>query len=141
MTAPAHDEILRQLLEQGYALVPDFLSAQQLARVHSLYDAMLGAHTGRNNFEGNLTERIYTLVARDRIFQDIVEDKRIMSLSDELFMPNYLLTASQAIVIGPGETPQPWHTDDAFYPIPRPRPMVSVATMALVLVASVSVAW
>ncbi|MFT4521031.1 MAG: ectoine hydroxylase-related dioxygenase (phytanoyl-CoA dioxygenase family), partial [Halioglobus sp.] len=78
------------------------------------------------------TERIYTLVARDKIFQDIVEDPTIMALCDALFMPNYLLTASQAIVIGPGETPQPWHTDDSFYPVPRPRPMISISTIVAV---------
>lgn len=132
MSERSHAEILQQLREQGYAMIPDFLSAAQLAKVNNLYDAMLGNHSGRNNFEGNLTERVYTLVARDRVFQDIVEDSRIMALCDELFMPNYLLTASQAIVIGPGETPQPWHTDDSFYPIPRPRPMISVSTIVAV---------
>jgi ectoine hydroxylase-related dioxygenase (phytanoyl-CoA dioxygenase family) len=55
-----------------------------------------------------------------------------MALCDALFMPNYLLTANQAIVISPGETPQPWHTDDSFYPIPRPRPMISLSTIVAV---------
>jgi ectoine hydroxylase-related dioxygenase (phytanoyl-CoA dioxygenase family) len=132
MNAPTHDQTLQQLQEQGYAIIPNFLSAQQLARVNRLFDDMLGSHTGRNNFEGNLTERIYTLVARDRVFQDIAEDAGIMALCDALFMPNYLLTASQAIVISPGETPQPWHTDDTFYPIPRPRPMISLSTIVAV---------
>lgn len=132
MAFPDRDRILRQLLEQGYALIPEFLSAGQLAQVNALYDAMLGRHRGRNNFEGSQTERIYTLVARHRIFQDIAEDPRIMALCDALFLPNYLLTASQAIVIGPQETPQPWHTDDAFYTIARPRPMVSLSTIVAV---------
>ncbi|MEZ5503398.1 MAG: phytanoyl-CoA dioxygenase family protein [Halioglobus sp.] len=132
MSAPNHAQLLRQLQEQGYAFIPDFLDAGQLDRIRALYDAMLGSHLGRNNFEGTRTERIYTLVARDRVFQDIAEDQRIMALCDALFMPNYLLTASQAIVIGPRETAQPWHTDDAFYPIPRPRPMVSLSTIVAV---------
>jgi ectoine hydroxylase-related dioxygenase (phytanoyl-CoA dioxygenase family) len=132
MTAPTQDDILRALREQGYAVIPDFLSSGQLNAVNELYDSMLGSHSGRNNFEGNRTERIYTLVARHKIFQDIAEDPRIMALCDALFMPNYLLTANQAIVISPGETPQPWHTDDSFYPIPRPRPMVSLSTIVAV---------
>jgi ectoine hydroxylase-related dioxygenase (phytanoyl-CoA dioxygenase family) len=48
---------------------------------------------------------------------------------DELLLPNYLLTASQAIAIAPGETPQPAHSDDAFYTVPRPRPAISISTM------------
>ena len=126
------EALLQDLQERGYALIPDFLSAEQLVRVNELFDGMLGHHSGRNNFEGDCTERIYTLVARDRIFQDIAEDKRIMALLDRLFLPNYLLTANQAIVISPGETLQPWHTDDAFYTIPRPRPMVSLSTIVAV---------
>ena len=132
MTAPTHEEILQQLKDQGFAMIPDSLTEERLARVNQLYAAMLGSHSGRNNFEGNRTERIYTLVARDRVFQDIAEDPRIMALCDALLMPNYLLTANQAIVIGPGETPQPWHTDDSFYPIPRPRPMISLSTIVAV---------
>jgi ectoine hydroxylase-related dioxygenase (phytanoyl-CoA dioxygenase family) len=132
MTAPTQDDILQALREQGYAMIPDFLSSEQLKAVNGLYDNMLGSHSGRNNFEGNRTERIYTLVARHKIFQDIAEDPRIMALCDALFMPNYPLTANQAIVISPGETPQPWHTDDSFYPIPRPRPMVSLSTIVAV---------
>jgi ectoine hydroxylase-related dioxygenase (phytanoyl-CoA dioxygenase family) len=132
MTTHTRDDILQALREQGYAMIPDFLSSEQLKTVNRLYDNMLGSHSGRNNFEGNRTERIYTLVARHKIFQDIAEDPRIMALCDALFMPNYLLTANQAIVISAGETPQPWHTDDSFYPIPRPRPMVSLSTIVAV---------
>jgi ectoine hydroxylase-related dioxygenase (phytanoyl-CoA dioxygenase family) len=123
---------LAELEKQGYTIIPDFLSREQLATVGCVYDALLGGYQGRNNFEGNRTERIYTLVARHRVFQEIAEDARIMALLDALFLPNYLLTASQAIVISPGETPQPWHTDDSFYPLPRPRPMVSLSTIVAV---------
>lgn len=123
---------LVELEQQGYTIIPDFLSGEQLTTVGRVYDEILGGYQGRNNFEGNNTERIYTLVARHRVFQDIAEDARIMALLDALFLPNYLLTANQAIVISPGETPQPWHTDDSFYPLPRPRPMVSLSTIVAV---------
>lgn len=132
--AVATDSVKRlsELDSQGYTVIEGFLDRERLARVNALYDAWLGGHRGRNNFEGTCTERIYTLVARDRVFEDIVEDPRILALCDAVLAPNYLLTASQAIVIGPGETPQPWHTDDSFYPIPRPRPMVSLSTIVAV---------
>ncbi len=135
MNAPSPRDTAGQLEElrsRGYTMIPDFLDRERLAQVSRLYDRMLGSHMGRNNFEGSRTERIYTLVARDRVFQDIVEDPRVMALCDAILQPNYLLTASQAIVISPGETPQPWHTDDSFYPIPHPRPMVSLSTIVAV---------
>lgn len=123
---------LTELETQGYTLIPDFLSTERLEQVKNQFDRLLGANKGRNDFEGEHTERIYTLVARDPVFADIAEDPTIMTLCDALFMPNYLLTASQAIAISPGETPQPWHTDDSFYPIPRPRPMISLSTIVAV---------
>lgn len=135
MSAPSSSDTARQLEElhtRGYTMIPGFLDPERLERVNRFYDRMLGSHMGRNNFEGSRTERIYTLVARDRVFQDIVEDPRITALCDAILMPNYLLTASQAIVISPGETPQPWHTDDSFYPIPHPRPMISLSTIVAV---------
>jgi ectoine hydroxylase-related dioxygenase (phytanoyl-CoA dioxygenase family) len=89
----------------------------------------LSRHRGRNRFEGQATERIYTLVARHRVFQDLAEHPRILRLCDRLLQRGYLLTASQAICIYPGERPQAWHTDDSFYPIPRPRPAISVSVI------------
>jgi ectoine hydroxylase-related dioxygenase (phytanoyl-CoA dioxygenase family) len=53
----------------------------------------------------------------------------VLDWIEALLDPGYLLTASQAICIRPGETPQPLHYDDGFYPLPRPRRAVSVSTI------------
>lgn len=123
---------LDDLSTRGFTLIEDFLSATVLAKVNQRLDALRGKHAGRNNFEGESTERIYTLVGRGKVFEDIAEDARIMAILDHLFMPNYLLTATQAICMSPGETPQPWHTDDLFYSLPRPRPMISLSTIVAI---------
>jgi len=117
---------------QGYTIIPDFLSAEQLVEVRRILALYLGTHAGRNDFEGTRTERIYTLVARGRIFWTIALDPRIIALCERFLRPGFLLTASQAIQIEPDETPQPFHTDDAFYTIPRPRPMISLSTIVAV---------
>lgn len=121
-----------EIRTRGYTLVPDFLGGGRLDRVRAALDRELGAWRGRNDFEGRATERVYTLVARDPVFQDIVADDRVLALCDAFLEPNYLLTGSLAICIHPGETPQPWHVDDAFYSLPRPRPMVSLSTIVAV---------
>jgi len=90
---------------------------------------LLAHYRGRNTFEGRKTERVYTLVAKGRPFADMVAHPRILTLLDRLLMPNYLLTASQAINIYPGEAAQPLHFDDSFYALPRPRPPVSISTI------------
>jgi ectoine hydroxylase-related dioxygenase (phytanoyl-CoA dioxygenase family) len=116
----------------GYTIIEDFLSADVLGQVSAQLNQLLGGYKGRNNFEGHKTERIYTLIARAKIFEDIAEDPRVMALCEEFLLPNFLLTANQAISIAPGETAQPFHTDDAFYILPRPRPMISLSTIVAV---------
>ncbi len=116
----------------GFTVIPDFLDAATLREVRRVLAFYLGTHAGRNDFEGTRTERVYTLVARARVFFDIVLDARILALCERFLGPGFLLTASQAIEIRPGETPQPFHYDDAFYAIPRPRPMVSLSTIVAV---------
>lgn len=116
----------------GFTIIPDFLSAEDLAEVRRVLGFYLGTHGGRNDFEGHLTERVYTLVARGRVFFRIALDPRILALCERYLLPNFLLTASQAIQIRPGESAQPFHADDLFYTIPRPRPMVSLSTIVAV---------
>ena len=123
---------LDELDAQGFTVIADFLSADDIARVRTGLAPHLGTHAGRNDFEGHSTERVYTLVGRGRVFEAIAEDARVLALLDRLLAPGYLLTASQAICIHPGETPQPIHHDDSFYPIPRPRPSIAFSTIVAV---------
>ena len=116
----------------GYTIIEDFLDAARLAEVRRVLGFYLGSHSGRNPFEGHNTERVYTLVARARVFWDIALDERVLSLCDRFLLPGCLLTASQAICIRPGESPQDFHHDDTFYTVPRPRPMISISTIAAV---------
>jgi ectoine hydroxylase-related dioxygenase (phytanoyl-CoA dioxygenase family) len=126
-------EVHAALIErQGYTIIEDFLDAGTLAEVREGLAPYLGAHQGRNDFEGYKTERVYTLVARAPVFERIVEDSRILGLCDRVLRPGYLLTASQAICIHPGETPQAVHSDDSFYTIQRPRPAISFSTIVAV---------
>jgi ectoine hydroxylase-related dioxygenase (phytanoyl-CoA dioxygenase family) len=127
--ADAHAERMR---EQGYTVIEDFLDAATLAEVRETLQPYLGTHYGRNDFEGFKTERVYTLVARGKVFERITEEPRLMALLDRFLQPGYLLTASQAICIYPGENAQGIHTDDGFYRQPRPRPAISYTVIVAV---------
>ncbi|MBX3025819.1 phytanoyl-CoA dioxygenase family protein [bacterium] len=123
---------LRRIEADGFTVIPDFLDPATLTEARRVLAFYLGSHLGRNDFEGTRTERVYTLVARGRVFWPIVLDPRVLALCERLLQPGFLLTASQAIAIQPGETPQPFHYDDTFYRLPRPRPMVSLSTIVAV---------
>ena len=116
----------------GYTIIEDFLQPPVLAEARRVLSLYLGAHAGRNGFEGLNTERVYTLVARAKVFWEIVQDTRVMALCEHFLLPNFLLTASQGIQINPGETPQPFHSDDSFHHLPHPRRMISLSTIVAV---------
>lgn len=121
-----------RMQRDGYTLIEDFMDADALAQVRAGLAPHLGAHRGRNDFEGFRTERVYTLVGRGKVFERVTEDARVLALLDRFLLPGYLLTASQAICIHPGETAQGVHTDDSFYRLPRPRPPASISLIAAV---------
>ena len=126
------DEKAARLREVGYAVIDRYLDPPTLAEVRGGLAAHLETHRGRNDFEGFRTERVYTLVARGRVFEQTVQEPRLLALLDRFLQPGYLLTASHAICIHPGETAQSIHHDDGFYRQPRPRPAISFTLIAAV---------
>jgi hypothetical protein len=119
---------LAHLVEHGYVVLHDVLTANELSSVRTGVEPWLGP-TGRNNFEGERTQRAYGVLAKTDSCDVLVEHPRILPLLDWLLMPNYLLSQLQVIRILPGEVAQPLHYDDGFYPVPRPRRPLSVATI------------
>lgn len=127
--ADAHAAEIR---ERGFTVIRDFMDAATLQAVRGGLAPYMGQHHGRNAFEGFSTERIYTLVARAKVFEDLTEDARVLAVLDRFLQPGYLLTASQSIQIEPGEAAQDLHTDDGFYRQPRPRKPISMTMIAAV---------
>lgn len=121
-----------EIRERGYTVIRDFMDADALARFREGLAPFVGCRHGRNDFEGFRTERVYTLVARGRVFEDLTEDPRLLAILDRFLQPGYLLTASQSIQINPGETAQDLHTDDGFYRQPRPRPPLSMTVIGAI---------
>src|SRR5258708_35428392 len=117
--ADAHAAEIR---EQGYTVIPDFMDAAGLAAFRAALAPFLGSHRGRNDFEGFETERVYTLVARGKLFEDLATDPRLMALISRFLEGNFLLSATHAINLRPGETAQGIHTDDGFYRQSRTGP-------------------
>lgn len=119
---------LAALERDGYLILEGLHSPEMCDDIASTMASLLGP-VGRNVFEGNHTRRAYSLLAKTRACDDLVEHPRVLALLDALLMPNYLLSQLQAIQIGPGENPQFLHYDDGMYPVPRPRAALSAATI------------
>ncbi|MFB7716137.1 phytanoyl-CoA dioxygenase family protein [Nocardia sp. NPDC056100] len=116
------------VLRDGYVILPDLLTDDELKAIHDDVDSLLNLK-GRNNFEGHATQRIYSVLNKTRSCDRLAAHPRVLALLDRLLMPNYLLSMLQVINILPGEAAQMLHTDDGFYPLPRPRKALSAATI------------
>ena len=120
--------LLAAVHEQGYVIVPELVPRETMAAIKEAARPFL-QYDGRNEIEGYKTRRIYSVIEKTLACNPLVEHPLILSLLDQILMPNYLLSQLQVIDIHPGEVAQPLHHDDGFYPIARPRPPVSAATI------------
>ncbi|MFI4934703.1 MAG: phytanoyl-CoA dioxygenase family protein [Caulobacterales bacterium] len=123
---------VERMRRDGWTVIEDFLDTERLAAFRAGVEPLLGAYRGRNDFEGRTTERIYTLVARGRVFEDLSCDRRLMAVLSAFLRPNFLLSASHAICIFPGEVAQALHSDDSFYLVPRPRPPLGISVIGAI---------
>jgi ectoine hydroxylase-related dioxygenase (phytanoyl-CoA dioxygenase family) len=123
---------IARIRRDGYTIVEGILDAGGIAEFRAGVEPHLGRWTGRNRFEGVKTERVYTLVARGEVFERVAADPRILAVVAAFLKPGFLLSASHAIRINPGEAAQSVHYDDAFYPFARPRPPLGMSVIGAV---------
>ena len=125
---PETDADLAALMRDGYVIIERLIDAATCAAMRDESLSLLDT-TGRNSFEGLKTQRVYNILAKTRIFDDLIDHPRLLAVLDRIFEPNYLLSQAQIINILPGEQGQPLHHDDGFYKIPRPRPALGIAAI------------
>src|ERR1700748_3748284 len=118
--------------DQGFTVIRDFMTPSALAEFRARLAPFLGGHRGRNDFEGFETERVYTLVARGKVFEDLACEPRLMALLSRFMEGSFLLSATHAINLMPGETAQGIHTDDGFYRQPRSSPAVGYSVIGAI---------
>jgi ectoine hydroxylase-related dioxygenase (phytanoyl-CoA dioxygenase family) len=123
------DAVMGSLDERGYALLERLLNAEEVAAKRmALEDLLRRTPTGRNDFEGFHTQRIYALFAKTRAFDDVALHPTLLAVLDRV-LGHYQFSAPVAIHIGPDETAQVLHRDEDVYPLPRPHPEVVFNTM------------
>jgi ectoine hydroxylase-related dioxygenase (phytanoyl-CoA dioxygenase family) len=83
--------------------------------------------TGRNDFEGLKTNRVYALLAKSPVFADLAIHPLALAFAEAELGQSCLLSALLAINLHPGETAQPWHFDDGGAKMPRPRPALGIS--------------
>jgi ectoine hydroxylase-related dioxygenase (phytanoyl-CoA dioxygenase family) len=120
----AHDEHLARIARDGYTIVED---AIEPALVDALADDLLRLERelavvpANNDFEGTRTVRIYNLLVRGALYQQIPVHASVLPIVEGVLDAGCLVSSLSSIAIGPGETAQPIHADDMVIPLAKPH--------------------
>ena len=113
---------------EGFVIFKDVLTQATLDQLQ----AALKPHfeqdiKGRNDFEGVKSNRVYALMGKGDVFAELALHPLALGFAEAELGRSCLLSAMLAIRLQPGESVQPWHTDDGHIEIPFPRPAYGVS--------------
>jgi ectoine hydroxylase-related dioxygenase (phytanoyl-CoA dioxygenase family) len=125
-------EIAGRVETEGWAVAENVIP-------HDLCDAIyedllrlerdLGIVPADNLFEGTETTRIYNLLVHGELYGRIPIHPNVLPIAEQVLDPGLLISSLSSIAIGPGETPQPIHSDDQIIGMPKPHPAIICNTM------------
>jgi ectoine hydroxylase-related dioxygenase (phytanoyl-CoA dioxygenase family) len=116
----------------GYVIIEDAFPAGLADDLRSDLDRLeheLGVVPADNDFEGTNTLRNYNLLAHGELYQQIPVWSAVLPIVEGVLDPGCLISSLSSIVICPGETAQPIHSDDILIPLPKPHPPLVCNTM------------
>ena len=114
--------------QEGYIVFEELISHDEVANYISALKPYLSKDVkGRNNFEGHNTNRVYGLLDKSPVFGEMVEYPLVMQFVRDELGESALLSALLAINLMPGETVQPWHTDDGYVHVEMPHPSFGIS--------------
>ncbi len=131
----ADQALARRVVEDGWVVLHDAIEPDLVAALRERiaeFMVELEIPFGPNIFLGERTRRIFNLLARDRLFEQVPEHPRVLSVVERVLDLELLLSSLTAIEMHPGETDQPFHADDGSIGLSRPHaPITCTAIWAL----------
>ena len=114
--------------DRGYAFIKDVLSPGDCEDYRQILERFMAVSpTGRNVFEGTSSHRLYALLAKSDRFAGMIEHPLAMAFAEHFLGESCLLSACLSINLHPGETVQPWHTDDGHISVPQPHGIFGIS--------------
>lgn len=125
---PTLQSDVTELNKNGFVILNNLITESECDEIERVTNTFsTNVPTGRNQFEGKNTKRVYGLLGKSRIYDKLILHPRILNILDYYLLPNHLITAFQAISREKNEKQQIFHYDDGFIDIPRPRKPTSIA--------------
>jgi len=123
---PTPEEMTRyqaELEEQGYCLVHDALDPEHLREVREALVRVAAEEIANGTdyvYENGSNQRVWVLLNKGRLFEELVQDETALELVGHLLGPGFLLSNTNANIAGPGGKPMFLHSDTDYVPAPFP---------------------
>ncbi len=122
------DDWYEEYEDRGYVIFEGIMPTEDVEAARAALAPYL-TKTGRNDFEGFKSNRVYSLLTKaPEVFAPMAMHPLALAFSERELGSSCLLSAMLAINLHPGETVQDWHIDDDHIQIPLPRPAYGVST-------------
>jgi ectoine hydroxylase-related dioxygenase (phytanoyl-CoA dioxygenase family) len=128
--APDLERAVEDLERDGFCVVPDVLSPEEVAAVRTRLvevareEAAAGLNARR--VEGPRNQRVYALTHKGDEFLFLLEHPVLWGLMTRVLGPDFLLSSITANIAGPGGPPMALHPDQGYIPPPwPPYPLVA----------------
>lgn len=125
-------EHLDRIARDGYTIIPDVFDVERAHALRAALDRIEHEHgiePAGNTFEGDVTVRIYNLLAHDPLFETVPVDPVVLPVVEGVLDDGCLISSLSSIAIGPGESAQPIHADDQVMPLAKPHAATVCNTM------------
>nr|MBA2544065.1 phytanoyl-CoA dioxygenase family protein [Deltaproteobacteria bacterium] len=123
---------LERMKRDGFTIVENAIDPGLVANLRddlARLERQLDVKPATNIFEGSKTLRIYNLLARGAIYQQVPVHEHILPIIEGVLDRGCLVSSLSSIAIGPGEVAQPLHADDQLIPLPKPHVSIICNTM------------
>lgn len=132
MAEESAERIAEKVQEEGFAIlheaIPPELAATWRDAVLRCMDD-LAVPFGANRFLGECTRRLFNLLTRDRLFEDVPLQSAVLPIMEQVLDTDLLLSSLTAIEMHPGQTAQPLHADDGSIGLPKPHPAITCTAL------------
>jgi len=118
------EEHVARMKTDGFTIVEDAIDPKLVDDLVATIDRLheeLAVVPAQNPFEGAATLRVYNLLARGKVFEEVPVHERVLPIVERVLDPGCLVSSLSSITILPGEIAQPIHADDQLIPLPKPH--------------------
>jgi ectoine hydroxylase-related dioxygenase (phytanoyl-CoA dioxygenase family) len=123
---------VERMSRDGYTIVEDAIDPALVTALHAdvlRLERELAIAPAQNPFEGTRTLRVYNLLARGALWQQVPVHEKVLPIVERVLDQGCLVSSLSSIDIGPGESEQPLHADDQLIPLPKPHVPIICNTM------------